>query len=188
MPDITDVLGDIGDVVDDVLPVVSGFADGFDLSDVLPLVLEKIGMPAALEVVLFDVLAGDKRADLRKAFKRSIQRRITAQEGRSGAELLARAIIKQIDFHYEVEAKGLTMDERHQIVNTLIQNSARQFLIAADILLSYGVAARDVNAAKQTANVRGLVDARLRRTLMVNEFRDTMVNTVRAIVGDDVVT
>ena len=166
-------------------PTVAEVAETFSLSSVLPLVLEKFGVPKGLEDLLQQFVGGEAKFDLRRVFKRQLQTRITAQEGRSGAELLARSLVKQIDRHYETEVQGLTMEDRHAVVSALAANVARQFVLAADIIGRYPEVARDVNIAKQANKVRELAVARTNRTVLVEEFKQTLVNAVRAIVGDE---
>lgn len=166
---------------------VEEVAENFSLSSVLPLVLAKAGVPQVIDDILWDFLGGERRFDVRRVFKRQLQRRITTQEGRTGGELLARALVKQIDAHYEAEVQGLTMDERHAVISALVEQTARQLVLAADTLLQYPPIARDVNECKAKHDVRGLAAARQTRTLMVEDIKRAIVNAVRATVGDETI-
>jgi hypothetical protein len=177
----------VADLLETIAENPVATAEKFLLSGVLPLVLSKLGLPRSLETIIGEVLPGEDRFDLRRAFKRLLQRRVTAQEGRSGADMLARAIVKQIDAHYEIQADKLTLLEKHAVVTELAQNIARQLVLAADVITQYPALAYAVNDGKARSDVRGIATARAARTLMVEDLKQALINSARAACGDDVV-
>lgn len=159
----------------------------FILGQVLPLLVERLGVSRSLEKIIAEVLTGEDRFDLRRALKRQLQRRITSQEGRNGSELLARAVVKQIDFHYEAEVNELELDDRHKIVTELAENVARHLVLAANHILAYPATAKEVHRCKAESDVRGLAKARMERTFAAEGFKKELINSARAACGDDVV-
>lgn len=182
MPKATDVVAEVADEVKDSLEET---IKEFSLASILPQVLLKLGLPAPLGDLLWHVIPGERKMDVRKAFQRQLGQRITTQEGRNGGELFARALVKQIDAHYETNVVGLTMEERHTIVCALVHNTARHLVLVADALLQYPEVARDVNVCKEKVDVRGLANARMKRTGLYEDIKRGFANSIRALVGDE---
>ena len=159
------------------------------LKDLLPDVLEAVsgaaGEQKGLKAIIAEVLTGEERFDLRRACERIFNRKVTAQEGRSGAQLLARSLIKQIDHFCEAEANGLTYSERGVIVQQLAENAALELVAAADALLRYPACAIAVCEAKAKEDVPAISAGRRARTIAADKIKNSLLNVARKVGGDD---
>jgi hypothetical protein len=143
-----------------------------------------IGPQPLLTDLINNLITGERRFDLRRALIRIFSRRTAIQEGRTGAQLFARAVTKQIEAHCEAEAIGLSQDEREIIVVALAEGAARELLLAADCVARYAPIAISVNRAKEMRNHVLLAQGRANRTRLAEEFKERLVNVCRAIVGE----
>lgn len=154
------------------------------IKDLLPLLLAKIGPGKMLSEIIGDVLGGEP-GDIQKAAARIFNRKVTAQEGRTGAQLFTRAVVKQVDAAFEAEFHGLTLEQRTAIVQEMANNAARELLLAAQAIVKYPEAAAAVYAAKEATDIPALAAARRGRTIGSDAFKNAILNTARAIAGDD---
>jgi hypothetical protein len=146
--------------------------------------IEALGPQPILQEIIFQAVQGEMRFDLRRALMRIMGRRVAVQEGRTGAQLYARNITKQIDAHCEAEAYGLTLDEREFIIQSLADGAARELALAADAIHRYAKVAMAVNRAKAARNTPLLAQMRADRTRLSEEFKTRLVNVCRAVTGD----
>lgn len=146
--------------------------------------IESLGPQPILQEIIINAVQGEMRFDLRRALMRIMGRRVAVQEGRTGAQLYARNITKQLDAHCEAEAHGLTLDEREVIVQALADGAARELALAADAIHRYAAVAMAVNRAKAAKDIPALAQMRADRTRLSEEFKTRLVNVCRAVTGD----
>lgn len=156
-----------------------------DLREIIPALVKRAGKPRPLEDIISDHLCGEKFFDQRRALKRNIQRRIATQDGNSGAELVCRAVLKQLDYHFGVEVTDVPLDIKSAIVGELAVNIARQLIVAAGYILQYPKALGELQAAIDDRDSKDVAQLRTHRILLADRFKQSMVNVARAAVGDE---
>lgn len=154
--------------------------------ELLPAVLEKLGLGREIEAVVQEVIGGGEGTfDLRKGVVRQVQTRVTAQEGRTGAQMLARALYKQVDAFIEQDARGLTHAQRVAICQELCNNAARELVGAATEVALYAQVAGAVKDAKEKQDPKAMSTARRDRSISNERLKSRLLNTVRAVAGDE---
>ena len=156
-----------------------------DLGELLQLVVEKAGGGRLLYDVIQEVLPGEQRFDLRRSVERVFSRKVDAQSGRTGAQLLQRCITKTIDAQVESVQRGLDVEERLALSQELANNTARELIRAALAVVAYPALACAVVVAKEAVDIPALSAGRRARTGGVEAVKDALLNAARTISGDD---
>ncbi len=156
-----------------------------DLMKVLPTIIRKVGRSRPLEAIICDKLRGEEMFDQRRALKRIVQRRINSQDTTSGGEILARAVIRQLRFHFDNDIEGVLTEVKADIVTELAQNVARALLVAAGIMLGYSEKLRALEIAKDDRDARNIAKHRTEALLTEEDFKKALINVGRACTGDD---
>lgn len=157
-----------------------------DILTVLPMLIEKLGVSRPLETIINDRMRGEDLFDARRAIKRTIQRRINSGDTTSGAEMLARAVVRQLRFHFDNDIEGVSTDIKGAIVKELGSNVARALLIAASYMLTYPDKLYDLQIAVEDRDARNVAKLRTDALLTEDEFRRALMNVGRACTGDDI--
>lgn len=184
--------------VEDALDRVEGLVEaavGVDIPDnlgeLLGLVLERltagggVGIAGELYEIVRSVLPGDKHFDLRRAAVRIFSRKIDAQSGLTGAQLLQRSWTKTIDAQLEAELRGMGIAEKLAVCQALVDGAVKELITVAAALHAYPALAAALIAAKEAVDVPAINTSRRGRTLGVEKVRRHLVNSSRAITGDD---
>ncbi len=156
-----------------------------DVMLALPTIIKKVGQSRRLEAIISDKLRGEEMFDQRRALKSIVQRRINASDTTSGGEMLARAVIRQLRFHFDNDIEGVLTETKADIVDELAQNVARALLVAAGIMLGYSGKLRALEIAKDDRDARNIAKNRTEALLTEEDFKKSLMNVGRACTGDD---
>ena len=143
---------------------------------------EAVRLPELIVEVLGAAVAGES---LRRGVERILARRLTAEQGRIGAQSLSRAITKQIDGALEAEMRGVTSDQRRALLQPMADAAALHLVEAAQAVAAYTQVAADVVAAKEARDAGALVTARRARMEVEQKLDRALMNASRALTGAD---
>src|SRR5437899_6905786 len=134
------------------------------MSLALSSLLGLLGGPAVPQSLgkILEVVFGSG-GSVRTAVEKELEKRLDAQEGRSGGELLSRGVLKQIDEAMEAKPPGATVDQQIQVGTMLAKGAAVQLAEAAEILLKYPDLQAEVVHAKAANDNTRLTAARAAR-------------------------
>lgn len=127
------------------------------LRDLLGEVLQVATPPGALgtliDELLPDLMGGGA---VRQSVERILRRRVAAQEGRSGAALLCRALTKQVDYLTgEAEMRVVPLGARAELADRLADGAALKLAEAASLLSEYSALSAAVVRIKAGEGVEG---------------------------------
>jgi hypothetical protein len=170
---------------EDLLEGVTGFDIPDNLGELLGLIAPTLGVRSDLYEVISSLVPGEQHLDLRRALHRVFTRKIDAQSGSTGAQMLQRCITKTIDSQVEHSLQGAGLEVRLLVSQEMADNACRSLLAAAAALHAYPRLAAAVVAAKEAEDAAAMSIARRERTAGVELLRKHFLNSARAITGDD---
>lgn len=147
---------------------------------------EKLPKIKALDDIISEVLAGEKKEEQRRAMRRILKRRSAAQQGNSGVEFLYRAITSQIDCHFEQDIAGVTAEDRSEIVSQICCNVATHVIDMAICVLEYSQAVGELNRVKSGMDGKEISSARMEKNSRATELQRSMQNVYRSCYGDNI--
>jgi hypothetical protein len=143
---------------------------------------EAVSIPELVEEVLGAVKAG---GNIGRGVERILQKRLTAEQGRIGSQTLSRAMTKQIDGLMEHEMKGVTIQQRQDLIRPMAEAAALHLMEAAAALAAYPDKAAAVVAAKEARDAGAVVVARRERLEVDQRLDKALLNAHRALSGAD---
>lgn len=143
---------------------------------------DALNLPELIVEVLGAAVAGES---IRRGVERIITRRLTAEQGRVGAQSLSRALTKQIDGTLDAEMRGVTVEQRRALLRPMAEAASLHLVEAAQALAAYVDVAADVAAAKEARDAGALVAARRARMEVEQQLDRALLNCGRALSGGD---
>jgi hypothetical protein len=139
-------------------------------------------VPQSLSKILNLVFS---ESSVRTAAEKELSKRLEEQLGRSSAEVLGRAVTKQVDAAMEAKPAGATVDQCVAVGTHLAKNAAVQLAQAAEILLAYPDLQAAVVRAKEKNDPTALEAARKARDQGAERVKQSLVDVARVVAGDD---